>query len=147
MTIDTEKAPSSNAGPVSSEAGSDPTGHTSEDHEASGATEIKPAAYRKLIWKLDTRLLPALFILWFISLFDRVNIGNARLQGLEKDLHMNTRSNQFNNALVILFVSLMIFELPSNWVLYRMPPGLWLCLLTFFLGQYQNEKHFATILT
>lgn len=56
------------------------------------------AEYRKLIWKLDVRLLPPLFILWFISLIDRVNIGTARIQGLEKDLGMNPLSRQFNIA-------------------------------------------------
>ena len=56
------------------------------------------AEYRKLIWKLDLRLLPPLFILWFISLIDRVNIGAARIQGLEKDLKMDPKSNQFNIA-------------------------------------------------
>ncbi len=44
----------------------------------------KPAlssfAYRKLIWKLDLHLLPGLFALWFVSLIDRVNIGNAVLR-------------------------------------------------------------------
>ncbi|KAM0514435.1 hypothetical protein ACHAPE_006728 [Trichoderma viride] len=56
------------------------------------------AEYRKLIWKLDVHLLPPLFVLWFISLIDRVNIGTARIQGLEKDLGMNPLTNQFNIA-------------------------------------------------
>jgi hypothetical protein len=56
------------------------------------------AEYRKLIWKLDVHLLPPLFILWFISLIDRVNIGTARIQGLEKDLKMDPLSNKFNIA-------------------------------------------------
>lgn len=59
---------------------------------------VSEPEYRKLIWKLDVRLLPPLFMLWFISLIDRVNIGAARIQGLEKDLGMNPRSNQFNIA-------------------------------------------------
>jgi hypothetical protein len=63
------------------------------------ATEtVSGAEYRKLIWKLDVHLLPPLFVLWFISLIDRVNIGTARIQGLEKDLGMNPLSNQFNIA-------------------------------------------------
>ena len=62
------------------------------------AVILSNAEYRKLIWKLDLHLLPPLFILWFISLIDRVNIGAARIQGLEKDLGMNPLSNQFNIA-------------------------------------------------
>jgi len=91
-----------------------------EKSEALGSVSLKPASptdtsidaadisltsaeYRKLIWKLDLRLLPPLFILWFISLIDRVNIGTARLQGLEKDLGMNPKSNQFNIATGMCF--------------------------------------------
>ncbi|KAM0263212.1 hypothetical protein ACHAQJ_001367 [Trichoderma viride] len=62
------------------------------------ADTLSKAEYRKLIWKLDMHLLPPLFILWFISLIDRVNIGTARIQGLEKDLGMNPLTNQFNIA-------------------------------------------------
>lgn len=62
------------------------------------ADGLSNAEYRKLIWKLDVHLLPPLFVLWFISLIDRVNIGTARIQGLEKDLGMDPRTNQFNIA-------------------------------------------------
>ena len=34
-----------------------------------------------------------------------VNIGNARLYGLEKDLKMPTKSNQYQVAVSILFVT------------------------------------------
>ncbi len=76
--------------------GSDSLAVTGEDGPVSHV--MTGAEYRKLIWKLDVRLLPPLFVLWFISLVDRVNIGTARIQGLEKDLGMNPRSNQFNIA-------------------------------------------------
>jgi len=95
-------------------------GFHKEKPEPSGSVSLQPASptdtsidptdvaltsaeYRKLIWKLDVRLLPPLFILWFISLIDRVNIGAARIQGLEKDLGMNPKSNQFNIATGMCF--------------------------------------------
>jgi hypothetical protein len=68
------------------------------EEEGGVSDTMKGAEYRKLIWKLDVRLLPPLFVLWFISLVDRVNIGTARIQDLEKDLGMDPRSNQFNFA-------------------------------------------------
>lgn len=76
--------------------GSDSVAATGEDGPVSET--MTGSEYRKLIWKLDVRLLPPLFVLWFISLVDRVNIGTARIQGLEKDLGMDPRSNQFNIA-------------------------------------------------
>lgn len=62
------------------------------------AKTFSNSKYRKLIRKLDIRLLPPLFALWVISLIDRVNIGAARIQGLERDLGMDPRSNRINIA-------------------------------------------------
>jgi hypothetical protein len=73
-------------------------GSPSEDSSIEAADTFSDAQYRKLIWKLDIHLLPPLFVLWFISLIDRVNIGTARIQGLEKDLKMDPLSNKFNIA-------------------------------------------------
>ncbi|KAH6605469.1 hypothetical protein Trco_007176 [Trichoderma cornu-damae] len=74
------------------------------------ADTVSSAEYRKLIWKLDVHLLPPLFVLWFISLIDRVNIGTARIQGLEKDLGMNPLTNQFNIATARTSIRLMRYS-------------------------------------
>jgi hypothetical protein len=95
---------------------------------------IAPTTYRKLIWKLDARLLPPLFSLWFVSLIDRVNIGTAKIQGLEADLGMDPKSNQFNIAVVLIFVGLITCEVPSNWLMKRFRPSVVLCAETFLLG-------------
>ena len=49
---------------------------------------------RKLLRKIDWRLLSVLGIFYLISFMDRSNIGNARLQGLEDDLDLSPA--QFN---------------------------------------------------
>jgi hypothetical protein len=45
-------------------------------------------ATSRLVRKIDLRLLPFLALLYLLSFLDRTNIGNARLAGLEKTLHM-----------------------------------------------------------
>ncbi|KAH8802594.1 major facilitator superfamily domain-containing protein [Xylogone sp. PMI_703] len=110
----------------------EPTSSTQESIDA--ADTFSSAEYRRLIWKLDARLLPPLFVLWFISLIDRVNIGTARIQGLEKDLGMNPLGNQFNIATVVVFVGLMIAEVPSNWLVKRFTPTIVLCTECIILG-------------
>lgn len=92
MELDSDIAVEKASGSVSVEPGS-PTAKDVNTVDAFSSAE-----YRKLIWKLDVRLLPPLFVLWFISLIDRVNIGTARIQGLEKDLGMNPLGTQFNIA-------------------------------------------------
>ncbi|PTB77131.1 MFS general substrate transporter, partial [Trichoderma longibrachiatum ATCC 18648] len=108
---------------------------TLSDQTNVGATKtISGAEYRRLIWKLDVHLLPPLFVLWFISLIDRVNIGTARIQGLEKDLGMDPLSNQFNIATVVVFIGLMLAEVPSNWLVKRLKPATVLCGECIILG-------------
>ncbi|RXW16317.1 hypothetical protein EST38_g9540 [Candolleomyces aberdarensis] len=59
----------------------------------------------KVVWsKVDRRLLPILAVMYLFSFMDRANIGNARLQGLEKQLNMT--GNQYNMALTLFFIVL-----------------------------------------
>ena len=48
-----------------------------------------PIEARRIRRKIDYRLLPLLVVLYTLSFLDRVNIGNARLWNLEKDLGMD----------------------------------------------------------
>ena len=88
----------------------------------------------KLTRKCDLHLLPPLFLIWFFPFIDRINIGNARIQGLEKDLHMT--GSQFNVALVVFFIPFIILEAPSNLGMKRVSPRLWLGGQTLLLGMF-----------
>ena len=100
--------------------------------------ELQPArtfnkdSARKLVQKCDLHLLPPLFLIWFFPFIDRINIGNARIQGLEKDLHLT--GNQFNIALVIFFIPFILLEAPSSIAMKRFSPRLWLSGQTLLLG-------------
>ncbi|KAE8369943.1 major facilitator superfamily domain-containing protein [Aspergillus caelatus] len=67
---------------------------------------------RAVVRKFDMRLLSLFTVINLFSFIDRVNIGNARLLGLEKDLGLS--GLRFNIALMCLFVSYCVVELPSN---------------------------------
>jgi hypothetical protein len=54
----------------------------------SGDVEYDEKATKALLRKIDIHIVPVLVILYLLSFLDRTNIGNARLAGLEKDLHM-----------------------------------------------------------
>ena len=100
--------------------------------ESSGYFEVNTAAEKKLLWKLDLHVLPILWILYMFAFLDRVNIGNAKIQGLTKDLHMS--GTQYNVASMILFVPYILLEVPSNIVLRNVSPSMWLSGLMFFWG-------------
>ncbi|KAF9941688.1 hypothetical protein BGZ67_004262 [Mortierella alpina] len=87
---------------------------------------------RVVVRKLDRNLLPLLGILYLFSYLDRVNIGNARLFGLEEAVHLT--NDQYNIALAAFFLAYCIFEMPSNWILVRVGPRTWIPILMIVWG-------------
>jgi len=92
------------------------------------------SAERKLLWKCDLHVVPILFLLFLLAFLDRTNIGNARIQGLEKDLNMDPRGNKYNIALLVFFVPYILFEVPSNLIIKRVAPSTWLSAIMVLWG-------------
>ncbi|EPQ52842.1 MFS transporter [Gloeophyllum trabeum ATCC 11539] len=91
-----------------------------------------PVDTRALVWKIDVHLVPVLCVLYLMAFLDRVNISNAALYGLQTDLHMS--STQYSTALVIFFVPYILFEIPSNILLKKLSPNVWLSLCMGMFG-------------
>jgi MFS family permease len=87
--------------------------------------------HRKLMWKIDCCVVPPFCLLYFLSFLDRVNISNANVYGLSRDL--NLTGNQYNTALTLFFVPYVFFEVFSNYALKIIAPHRWLsaCILAF----------------
>ncbi|KAJ5644468.1 hypothetical protein N7507_010479 [Penicillium longicatenatum] len=115
-----------------------------EDPDEGLSDEERAKIDRKLLWKLDLRLLPWLSLLYLASFLDRcvqdhlatrvfelfaltwesTNIGNAKIDGLSKDLGMT--ANQYNATLTIFFVSYSVFEPVTNVLLKRLRPSIFI---------------------
>lgn len=62
-----------------------------------------------------------------------VNIGNARLYGLEEDL--NLTGNQYTVAVSVLFATYLSSELPSNLIIKSyVRPSRWIAFITVSWG-------------
>ncbi|PPJ59309.1 hypothetical protein CBER1_04233 [Cercospora berteroae] len=105
----------------------------SSDAEEGGTVVIDRAKEKKLVRKLDLHIIPVVMLLYLLSFLDRVNIGNARLYGLEEDLGLS--SSQFQTAVSILFVTYVVSELPSNLILKGyVRPSRWIAFITVSWG-------------
>lgn len=62
-----------------------------------------------------------------LCFLDRTNIGNARLDNLEQDLHL--KGIQYNDCLAILFPFYIAAEIPSNMMMKRIRPSIWLTFI------------------
>ncbi|KAI3393339.1 hypothetical protein diail_4420 [Diaporthe ilicicola] len=81
--------------------------------------------------KMDWRTVPWVTVLYLLCFLDRINIGNARIQGMEKDLQL--KGLQFNWALSIFYIVYLTVEVPSNIILKRVGPRYYLpCLVVGF---------------
>ena len=63
---------------------------------------------RKALWKIDSRLLPILSIVYLFAFLDRSNIGNANVFGLSSDINLS--GSQYSTALCIFFIPYILFE-------------------------------------
>ncbi|KAI2629898.1 MFS general substrate transporter [Hypoxylon sp. NC1633] len=79
---------------------------------------------KKILRKMDLRLIPMLAILYLLSFLDRGNIGNAKIEGLQEDLGLSP--DEYNWCLTVFFFTYAAFEVPSNLLLKRLRPSRWL---------------------
>lgn len=104
-----------------------------EKHHLDGSSHHHvPLNERSVMRKIDLRVVPVLCGLYLLAFLDRVNIANAALYGLKQDLKLG--GNEYNTALVIFFVPYIIFEIPSNALMKRFKPHLWLSGCMFMFG-------------
>lgn len=94
--------------------------------------QFTPEENRALLRTLDWHLVPFLSLLYLLSFLDRTNIGNARLFGLEKDLGM--KGLDYNIALAVFFPFYVAAEVPSNMMMKRTRPSLWITIIMVVWG-------------
>ncbi|WAO94601.1 MFS domain-containing protein [Fusarium falciforme] len=90
---------------------------------ATTAPKTSPAEI-KLVRKLDWIILPTLWIMYWFNYLDRNAITVARLDGLEEEL--NLTSTQYQTSVAILFVGYILGQVPSNMLITRIRPSLFM---------------------
>ncbi|KUL89782.1 hypothetical protein ZTR_00524 [Talaromyces verruculosus] len=79
---------------------------------------------KKLVRKIDLRLMPLLFLIIVMNYLDRNALANARIQGIEKSLHLH--GTQFNTAISVLFAGYIALQIPSNMIITKVRPSIYL---------------------
>lgn len=81
--------------------------------------------------KLLRRLIPFLLLCYVVAYLDRVNVGFAKLQMLS-DLKFS--ETVYGLGAGIFFIGYVIFEIPSNMVLVRVGPRIWISRIMITWG-------------
>ncbi len=82
---------------------------------------------RKLVRKLDIRIMASLWACYYLNYLDRNAIAQARLNHIERDLGL--RGTQYNLCISILFVGYTVVQMPSNMIMAskKVRPSTWMC--------------------
>lgn len=75
----------------------------------------------KVVRKVDWRLIPILGLLYSVAGLDRVNLSNARVAGMNKDLRFDI-GDRYSIALLVFFITYFLFEMPTTLLLRPVGP-------------------------
>lgn len=79
---------------------------------------------KRIMRKLDFRLLPICSILYLFSFLDRTAIGNARVAGMSVALGLD--QTEYFLCLALFFITYGAFEVPSNLMMKHYGAKIWL---------------------
>ncbi|KAH7030577.1 major facilitator superfamily domain-containing protein [Microdochium trichocladiopsis] len=85
--------------------------------EAQLLHDLDPKEQARIFRKIDFHLVPMLMLLYLIANLDRANIGNAKIEGLEKSLKMT--GTDYNVVTMMFFIPYILLEVPSNSILLK----------------------------
>jgi MFS family permease len=78
------------------------------------------AAERRLLRTLDLRVLPILWLLFLVCFIDRSNIGNAKILGMDTELHLI--GQRYNIAVFVFNLGYLIAGVPLVLVVKKRGP-------------------------
>ncbi|KAK5700336.1 hypothetical protein LTR17_023011 [Elasticomyces elasticus] len=109
----------------------DPKAHVEE--ALRNEIDLDDELVKKLIRKVDYRLIPPLAFLYAIALVDWNNLPNARLAGLDEELDIS-KGNRYTLLVMMFFIPYVLFELPANLAMRKVGPAKWLAAIGFLWG-------------
>ena len=88
---------------------------------------------KRILRKIDFRLLPLIVALHAISLVDRTNLAVARISGMDDDLSLET-GKRVSIVTSTFFIGYILFNIPSNIVIRGVGAAKFLGSITFAWG-------------
>ena len=85
----------------------------------------------RTVQKVQSRILPFIFVLYIVAFLDRINIGFAALT-MNQELAIT--SQQFGLLSGIFFVGYFLFEIPSNLLLHKIGARVWIARILLTWG-------------
>lgn len=105
-------------------------------HSAQQGDVLDIKQSRKLLWKIDLRLIPLLCITYALQSIDKTTLNYAAVFGLRDDLGLS--STQYSWAGAIFYLGYLIWEYPTGLLLQKFPVNHFLsCTVQTPLRQFE----------
>ena len=86
------------------------------------------AEQKKIIWKIDRRLVSILGLMYCVSLMDRTNLGLANIGGMAVDLLLT--GPRYSIITLVFFLTYVLLQPPATVALRKVGPRLFLPTIT-----------------
>ncbi|KAF1816647.1 MFS general substrate transporter [Eremomyces bilateralis CBS 781.70] len=105
-------------------------------------SELSPKQQRRVIRKIDVRLVIMLGAMYMISLLDRTNMGQANVSGMNKEL--NLTGYRYNIISLTLFFPYIAFQPLAAFLIRKIGPRVFLSTSTLLWGSVVIGMGFVT---
>ncbi|KAG9254174.1 major facilitator superfamily domain-containing protein [Emericellopsis atlantica] len=106
------------------------------------------AVSRRVVRKLDMTLMPIIWLLYLFNYLDRTAIAQSKLNSIVEDLSLT--GTQFSTAVSILNAGYMLMQIPSNMILTRVRPSLylpvWACIWSVVSASTSAVHNFGQLI-
>ncbi|KAF7125849.1 hypothetical protein CNMCM5793_002142 [Aspergillus hiratsukae] len=99
---------------------------------AEGTVSVSDIDEKNLVRKIDWMIMPLMWACYNLQYLDKVLINYASVMGLLTDTHMDT--NEFSYLALAFYVSYLFFELPTGYLMQRLPTAKYLGLNVILWG-------------
>ncbi|KAK7226899.1 hypothetical protein V2G26_014902 [Clonostachys chloroleuca] len=101
--------------------------------DASGNTPtVNKDVEKKLVWKTDLLIMPALALAYLTHTLDRANLGNAKTDTFEADLGLV--GNEFSLLLILFYIPYALMNIPFTLLSKRFNPAIVIPSIMTFWG-------------
>lgn len=106
---------------------------TSSVENEANINAFTPEEQKKIIRRIDIRLVLTLGFMYCVSLMDRTNLGIAAVAGMAVDLDLLIE-NRYSIITLIFFISYVLLQPPATVVLRKVGPRVFLPTITILWG-------------
>ncbi|KAI9632137.1 major facilitator superfamily transporter [Dioszegia hungarica] len=94
---------------------------------------------KRIVRKMDLRIMPWIIVCYLLNYLDRTNLGNARtlnndIPGHSLSERLDLQGDRYNFIVAIFFVPYVLFEFPSNIALKYFTPSRWIARIMVSWG-------------